>query len=77
MRLHYLASLNLYNSLVDSKTMKPEDARAVLPTALYTKIWSAFTPNGYDNFIKLRTKKNAQSEIRDLANSMEGLCLTK
>jgi len=65
-------SLNLYENLIRDG-VKPEDARAVLPQATYTKIWSAFLPYSYDNFIKLRTKKNAQSEIRDLAEAMKEL----
>ena len=67
-----LTSIETYNNLIDDG-VKPEDARAVLPQATYTKIWSAFLPESYDNFIKLRTKKNAQSEIRYLAEAMRGL----
>jgi thymidylate synthase (FAD) len=64
------SALNLYNSLVKHKTMKPEDARAVLGTGLYTKIWSQFDNDSLNNFLKLRDSKKAQSEIRDLASGM-------
>lgn len=70
---HNIQCLNLYNKLVDSKTMKPEDARAVLPVSTYTTIWSAFLPSQLDNFIKLRTKETAQDEIIELANGMKEL----
>lgn len=68
----YHMNLRQYKHLI-AQGEEPEDARAVLPTALYTKLWTAFTPSGYDNFIKLRTKKNAQSEIRQLAEGFEKL----
>lgn len=64
--------LDTYNFLIEEGE-KAEDARAVLPAAIYTNIWSAWLPDAYDNFIKLRTKKTAQSEIIELANAMEGL----
>ncbi len=62
-------ALNGYKNLIDMGE-KPEDARAVLPQATYTRIWSAFQPDSFDNFIKLRTKKSAQSEIIELAEGM-------
>ncbi len=62
-----ISALNTYNSLVDSKEMKPEDARAVLGSGMYTKIWSGWNREGFANFIKLRTKATAQKEIIDLA----------
>ncbi|MCP5003705.1 MAG: FAD-dependent thymidylate synthase [Planctomycetes bacterium] len=65
----YRNHLRSYKHLID-KGAKPEDTRAVLPQATYTKIWSAFQPDSFDNFIKLRTKKSAQSEIIELAEGM-------
>ncbi len=62
-------ALNGYKNLIDMGE-KPENARAVLPLATYTKIWSAFQPDSFDNFIKLRTKSSAQSEIIELAEGM-------
>jgi len=62
-------SLQHYKWLLEDG-VEPEDARAVLPQATYTKIWSAFNKDQFDNFIKLRTKKNAQSEIRELAEAI-------
>ena len=72
LHLMYESTLNYYATLLANE-MKPEDARAVLPQATYTKIWSAFLPDSYDNFIKLRTKKNAQSEIRELVLRVKDL----
>ncbi len=65
-------ALNGYQNLIDMGE-KPENARAVLPLATYTKIWSAFQPDSFDNFIKLRTKKSAQSEIIELAEGMKNV----
>jgi thymidylate synthase (FAD) len=63
-------ALNGYKNLI-AMGVKPEDARAVLPLAMYTKLWSAWLPDAYDNFIKLRTKESAQAEIRELAKAMK------
>lgn len=54
--------------------VKAENARRIIPQAAYTTVWGGFLPSAYANFIKLRTEKNAQSEIRKLANNMKALC---
>lgn len=60
---------SLYYSLVDSG-VPPEDARFMLPSGLSSTI--LFTMNGRElrHFLKLRLAKNAQWEIRELANSI-------
>lgn len=50
-----------------------QDARRCLPQALYTVIWSGWTPMGLDNFFKLRLDKHAQNEIRLLAEAKKEL----
>ena len=67
------SALSTYNKLVDSQTMKPEDARAILGSGMYTKIWSGWNVDGFANFIKLRTKVTAQKEIVDLAEACRAL----
>jgi thymidylate synthase (FAD) len=68
--MQYHMALSCYNYLIGTGE-KPEDARAVLPTAMYTKLWSAWMPGGFDNFIALRTKDSAQDEIIELAKAMK------
>jgi len=53
--------------------VKPEEARRILPQAMYTTVWSAWQPNQLDNFFKLRLDKHAQSEIQELAQGMKDL----
>ena len=56
-----------------SQGVKPEEARRILPQAMYTTIWSAWQPNQLNNFFKLRLDKHAQSEIQELAKGMKDL----
>ncbi len=68
MKIVYMLCLFIYTVLVKFK-MKPEDARAILGTGMYTQIWSGWLNSGYDNYINLRTKKKTQQEFRELANT--------
>ena len=65
-----LIALTIYNKKLEDK-WKPEDARAILGSGLYTKIWSGWNGRGIENFLKLRTKDKAQKEIRLIAEQME------
>jgi len=59
----------LYNELVDAG-IKKEDARYILPNACHTEIVFTMNFRALRNFIKLRTDKHAQEEIRVLANAV-------
>lgn len=58
-----------YDRLVELGLNK-EDARFVLPNACCTSIVVSMNARGLRNFLKLRTDKHAQWEIRALANLM-------
>jgi thymidylate synthase (FAD) len=53
--------------------VKPEEARRILPQAMYTTIWSAWQPKQLEVFYKLRLDSHAQLEIRELAEGMKEL----
>ena len=54
-----------------AKGVKPEEARRILPQAMYTTIWSAWLPSQLESFYTLRLDSHAQSEIRELAAAMK------
>lgn len=62
-------SSRLYDVAV--KNMAAQDARRLIPQAMYTELWSAWTPRGLKNFLDLRLDSHAQAEIRDVAEAME------
>jgi len=66
------ACIMLYNELLENK-VPAQYARDILPVSIYTKIWSAWTPEYLDNFFKLRTASSSQSEVRELAIEMQKL----
>ena len=72
--INRLVSLNLefYNKAIESG-IKPEEARRILPQAMYTTVWSAWQPKQLEVFYKLRCDKHAQKEIQDLAYAMKDL----
>lgn len=53
--------------------LKAEEARRILPQAMYTTIWSAWQPFQMEVFFKLRLDSHAQREIRWLAEGMDEL----
>jgi thymidylate synthase (FAD) len=61
-----------YNKLIELGVNK-EDARYVLPNACETKIIVTINARSLNNFFKLRCAKDAQWEIRELANEMKKL----
>lgn len=65
----YTESVNLYNAAV--KIVPAQDARRLIPQAMYTEIWGAWMPRGLNNFIKLRLDSHAQNEIREVAEAMD------
>jgi len=60
---------NLYKSLIKRK-IPVEDARFVLPNATYTNITITMNARELLHFFYLRCSKEAQWEIRELANKM-------
>ncbi|MCI4437035.1 MAG: FAD-dependent thymidylate synthase [Ignisphaera sp.] len=57
---------NHYNAAI-ANNVAPQDARRILPQAMYTLVWSGFLPSSLENFFKLRDDSHAQWEIRQLA----------
>lgn len=53
--------------------VKPEEARRILPQAMYTTIWSAWMPDQFNSFLKLRLDPHTQIEHRNLAKAMQEL----
>lgn len=57
----------LYLSLIATKSMKKEDARYILPQGCETSMNICMNFQGWVDFLKNRTSKHAQWEIRDAA----------
>ena len=53
--------------------VQPQEARRVLPQAMYTTIWSAFNKPQIENYINLRADKHAQWEIQQIAIAMRDM----
>ena len=58
-----------YFDLIDDG-LKPEDAREVLPNAAATVIVVTGTTNDWKKFIALRDDTHAQTEIREIAQTI-------
>ena len=74
-----LFGIHMDEAIVDYLTaiengIKPEDARFLLPEATKTAITMKINARSLFNFLNLRTDKNAQWEIRDLANEIKEQC---
>ena len=69
---HCEKALALYKQLIDSGVAR-EQARAVLPLALYTEFYWTASLQAVVNFIRLRKHPTAQYEIRTYANAIETL----
>jgi len=59
------------NAILDG--VKPEEARRIIPQAMYTTVWTAMQPKQLEVFYKLRLDSHAQSEIQELARGMSSL----
>tara|TARA_X000000368_G_C22857910_1_gene635180 strand:- start:26 stop:724 length:699 start_codon:yes stop_codon:yes gene_type:complete len=66
---HCCDSLDIFEKLV-SKGVCREQARGVLPQAMYTEYYATANLNNILKFIELRTHDGAQLEIQVLANAM-------
>ncbi len=69
---HCAQALTLYKRLIDQDVAR-EQARGVLPLAIYTEFYWTASLQALVNFIQLRTHQTAQFEIREYANALETL----
>ena len=65
---HFKYSLNLFNKLIDNGVCK-EQARMVLPQAMYTEYYASCNLNNLLKFIDLRSHEGAQWEIQKVAEA--------
>jgi thymidylate synthase ThyX len=68
--VHAQKCMNTYKDLVDNYGVAREVARTILPVALMTEILVKGNARTWLHFLKLRVAKDAQSEIRDLADAI-------
>lgn len=61
-----------YNDL-RAEGMAKQDARAILPNNVATRLYMTFTFTNLIKFLELRTAKGAQAEIRNIANDLKQL----
>ena len=66
---HYKDSLNLFNKLIDGGVCK-EQARMVLPQAMYTEYYGSANLSNILKFVDLRLHEGAQWEIQQVANAV-------
>lgn len=69
MESSYMASIELYEKLREDG-VKKEDARSILPGGIQTRMVVSFDYYELLHFLKLRTEKHAQWEIREIARKM-------
>ena len=62
-----------YHSLLENGVAR-EQARAILPLGTYTEFYWTVNARSLFNFVKLRTHKDAQEEMRDYAKVVKQLC---
>lgn len=64
--------VNFYNTAIDAG-IKPQEARRIIPQAMYTELWGAFQPKQLENFYNMRLDDaHAQREINLIAKAMKG-----
>ena len=66
---HCKESISLFESMLENGICR-EQARAILPQAMYTEYYATANLNNILKFIGLRTHEGAQWEIQQLANGM-------
>ena len=64
-----------YAFWIGHQKVPKEQARAILPTGIYTKFYWTVNGSSLMNFLRLRTDKHAQAEIREYAQNV--LCLVQ
>ena len=62
----------VYLELISTGAMKKEDARFILPQGCATSMNICLNFQGWGDFMKNRTSKHAQWEIRAVANEIQG-----
>lgn len=67
--LYYQECFKLYRKLLDHGVAK-EQARIILPLALYTQFYWTINARSLMNFLSLRVDKHAQAEIRQYADTI-------
>lgn len=73
---HTKKSITLYENLLQ-QGVAPEIARTVLPQSMYTEFIETGSLAAYARLYKLRHDPHAQKEIRDYANAIGQLIVTK
>lgn len=71
-----MCAKNAYKELIQLGVAK-EDARFVLPEAMYTNLTMTMNFREIRHFLKLRLDSHAQWEIRELANKIKQLIIEK
>ena len=64
--------VELYYKALDAG-VKPQEARRIIPQAMYSTVWGAFQPKQLANFYGHRLESTAQKEIRLVAEAMQEL----
>ena len=73
--MHYDKNIHLYQKLL-SNGVAPEQARIVLPQAMYTTFIETGSLASYARLYKLRIKKDSQLEIREYAEALDKVLAT-
>jgi thymidylate synthase (FAD) len=68
----YTRALEAFNGLLESGVCR-EQARMVLPQALYTTFWMTGSLHNWMHFLKLRTSPHSQKETQEAAKAIEAL----
>jgi len=66
-------SMRAYQELLD-RGVSREEARMVLPLAVYTRFYWTASQQALKHFVNLRTHATAQSHIRDYADAVDTIC---
>jgi thymidylate synthase (FAD) len=69
---HYTRAMDVYDSLI-AQGVKKEDARYVLPAGIATEMYVVGNLQAWRDFISLRSGKEAQKEIRDVAITINNI----
>lgn len=71
----YKKSVDFYNELMAMEEVCPEQARGVLPQAMYTEFIETASLAAYARIVQLRTDPGAQREIQCYANMVSELLM--
>lgn len=65
--------LNHYNIARENYSIKPEEARRIIPQSMKSILWCGMYNRSLENFLKLRTSTKSQKEIRTVAINVNEL----